>query len=65
MKKMYMTKSPIVMVPALMARAPPMVSRTPIAPPITCVPEPTAEVPVIVRRTLLNSRSAPSLKILS
>ena len=61
-KKMYMMKSPSVIVCARMARPPTMIMRTPMSPTITAEPEPTADVPVIVLATLRKSLCTPRAK---
>ena len=38
---------------------------TPIMPTMRCAPEPTADVPVIVRLTFWNNRSAPDVNVAS
>ncbi len=52
-KKMYMMKSPSVMVPARMARPPTTIMTTPIAPMTMPPNDVTAEIPVSVWRTLV------------
>lgn len=61
-KATYMTRSPSVMVPPRMARPPNRIISPPTAPMITVANAVMAEVPVIERRTLANSRATPSPK---
>ena len=55
-KKMYMMKSPSVIVPARIARPPTTIITTPIVPMTTPPNDVTAEIPVSVFRMFPNSR---------
>ena len=61
-KKIYMTKSPSVIVPARIARPPTTIITTPIAPMTTPPNDVTAEMPVNVFRTFENRFITPDSK---
>ena len=58
-KKMYITKSPRVIVPARIARPPTMIIRTLIMPMIAVANAPMAEIPVTAFATRRSRRCAP------
>ncbi len=65
MKKMYMTSSPSVISPAMMARPPSQIISTPMMPTMTVLPAVVADTPVIDLAMLRNSRCAPLVKTIS
>ena len=65
MKKMYITKSPSVILPATMSLPPIQIMTTPTTPMITVLPEVVAETPVIDWAMLRNSRCAPLVNVIS
>ena len=64
-KKMYMNRSPSVIVPATIARPPMVIMITPVTPMITVPMAVVAETPVIDWATLRNRRWTPLLKTIS
>ena len=65
MKKMYITRSPSVISPAMIARPPSQIISTPMMPTITVLPAVLAETPVIDFAMLRNRRCAPLVKTIS
>ena len=64
-KKMYITKSPSVIVPATMARPPMVIMITPMTPMISVPSAVVADTPVIDCATLRSRRCTPLLKTIS